>query len=302
MFRSLSVVNNRGDALLLNIFDPFSTGINVIDIDGIGPGKATINTVDIYGRDGSAFNSARKPRRDITITLEFLDKPSVETVRHKTYKHFPLKQEVTLIFRTDERELYITGRVESNEPKIFQQKESAVIVVSCFDPNFRKVLHDGEGVLTFSNLEGGLTFPINNEVGNKSLEFAELVANSMQSFYYDGDSPTGALVRMEAAYGPVVDPVIENHTTGEVFSVSTSKVPVAGGFVLGDTISINTNPGQKAIDLSRGDTNTSALRAVVPGSNWLTIVPGENVLSYSAVSGSMNMDVKFFYDTLYDGV
>lgn len=302
MFRSVTVVNDRGEALELDIFNPFTSGMNVIDIDGIGPGKATVNMIELYGKDGSNVNSARLPTRHITISLEFLSAPSVEEVRHRSYRFFPVKREVTLIFRTDTREIYTTGVVESNEPKIFQKSESAVISIACPDPAFKKVYKDGEGFVSFSTTMGGFSFPFSNPVGTKSLKFGEILSRNMATTNYDGNVETGILATIEAAYGPVVDPYIENMSSGERFTILTSKLPGNIGFNLGDSFTINTNTGEKSVLHERNATATKVLRAVSPTSKWIRLLPGENVFAYSAASGEANMDVSFQFATKYDGV
>ena len=302
MFRALSVTNHLGETLRMDIFKPYESGMNIKDIDGIGPGKATINSIEMYGQDGSRFNSARLPQRDITITIEFLESPDIETVRQRTYRYFPLKKEVVLTFETDNNTLYTVGRVEGNLPKIFQQKESAVITVNCFDPMFRRVGNGSDGFIDFSTLEGGFEFPFQNPVDTRSLEFAKLVSKTMLTTIYEGTEDVGIVATLTAAYGPVVTPTLHNLTTGESITIDTTKIVGNLGFKAGDSIEVSTVVGAKSVTHIRNGVRTKTLKSVAPGSAWLKMVPGENVLAYSAKSGLTSLSVTIVHDTTFSGV
>ena len=49
MIESITVMNHLNDVLELTLRNPYQTGIVVKSITGLGPGKASINTV-FYGR------------------------------------------------------------------------------------------------------------------------------------------------------------------------------------------------------------------------------------------------------------
>lgn len=302
MFRALSVTNHLGKTLRMDLFNPYSSGMNITDIDGIGPGKATINAIEMYGQDGSRYNSSRLTQRDITISIEFVEAPDIETVRQRTYRYFPVKKEVVLTFETDNNTLYIAGRVEANLPNIFQQKESAVITINCFDPMFRRVSDGRDGLIDFSTLEGGFEFPFQNPIDSSSLEFARLFSQTMLTTVYEGTENVGILAVLKAAYGATDTPTIHNLTTGESITIDTTKIVGNLGFVAGDTLEVSTVVGAKSVTHIRNGVRTKTLKSVAPGSSWLQLVPGENVLAYSAKSGITSLSVTIRHDTTFSGV
>lgn len=160
MLKSVTVINFKGDKLLLDLFNPWSSGIIIQNIDGIGPGQADINTTDMATGDGAWYNSSRLQTRNITMTLKPIRDPMVETNRHKIYRYFPVKTKVSLQFITDERDLTVEGYVENCEPTIFSQSETLAISILCPDPYFYANSVSEEA---FSGIRSGFEFPFSSE-------------------------------------------------------------------------------------------------------------------------------------------
>lgn len=170
MIKSVTVQNPfvGDDPLVLNLPSSHEEhGIYIKSITGIGPDKATINTTSLAMEDGGIFNSAKSDIRNIVITLGFYESSilhnSIEDSRHLTYKYFPKKKEITLIFETDNRTLAISGYVESNEPDIFNKEETTQISIICTDPNFYDI---DDMTYTFGSANGLFEFPFENNTVN----------------------------------------------------------------------------------------------------------------------------------------
>ncbi len=131
MIKAITVTNYLGDSIRMDLARPEESGFVIRAITGLGPGQANINTVDVSTNDGGFFNSARLPIRNIVLTLGFLPKPSIEDVRQKSYKYFPIKKKLTLLIETDNRTAEIEGYVESNDPNIFSKEETTDISKVC---------------------------------------------------------------------------------------------------------------------------------------------------------------------------
>lgn len=172
MIKSVTVQNPfvGDDPLVLNLPSSHEEhGIYIKSITGIGPDKATINTTSLAMEDGGIFNSAKSDIRNIVITLGFYESSilhnSIEDSRHLTYKYFPKKKDITLIFETDNRSLYINGWVESNEPDIFSKDENTQISIICPDPNFYSIYPSSSKI---GGIDGLFEFIYeNNSVGNE---------------------------------------------------------------------------------------------------------------------------------------
>ena len=156
MIKSVSVKNKflnenyyPNKTAKLELSNPYSTGMIITSIGGLGPVSATINQQELVTMDGALFNSSRVSSRNITFSISLTEalennkvKKSIEEVRHDLYSIFPPKEEVTLYFESDtyyykkqssadDKRLYIVGRVESNEPDIFSENESHSISIIC---------------------------------------------------------------------------------------------------------------------------------------------------------------------------
>lgn len=169
MIKSIEVVNFLGgvenESKVIELGAPETSGLWVKSIKGIGPGKANINTTDMASSDGGIFNSARSEVRNITMTLGIVDYVdaggkyhSLEEVRRNTYKWFGKKNQLKIIFHTDQIHLYTYGFVESNEPDIFNKQETTSISIICPDPNFYN--NNGDSEIQFSALVDVFEFPI----------------------------------------------------------------------------------------------------------------------------------------------
>ena len=127
MIKSFTIVNFLGESLKLELGSPEKSGFLIQSVTGIGPAKADINKTEVATNDGALYNSARVNSRNIVFNFIFTeteDGESIEDVRHKSYKYFPLKKGVDIIIETDKRLLKASGYVESNEVNIFSQRES----------------------------------------------------------------------------------------------------------------------------------------------------------------------------------
>ena len=86
MIKSVTVINYLNEKLTLELMRPEKSGFVVKKIDGLGPVKANINTMDVSTRDGSIYNSARTSQRNIVIYLQYLFQGSIENMRLKSYR------------------------------------------------------------------------------------------------------------------------------------------------------------------------------------------------------------------------
>ena len=137
MIKTVTAINYLREEVKIKLSDMSpSHGLIITDMSGLGPPKGNINTTTISSGDGSIYNSARLDNRNITIKLLFVDAPSIEAARQNTYRYFPVKKPITLKIDTDNRSVYTVGYVESNEPTIFNDKESCQISKICPDSHF----------------------------------------------------------------------------------------------------------------------------------------------------------------------
>ena len=142
MIKSFKIVNSFGETLELDIRKPEDTGFLVSSVTGLTYPAADISTSEIALFDGAILGNRRVGARNIVMTLTFYQenrqKMSIEELRHKCYKYFPVKQQITFYVENDSGTYKIQGYIESNEINIFTQMEGAQISIICPDPYFEK--------------------------------------------------------------------------------------------------------------------------------------------------------------------
>lgn len=305
MIKSVTVRNYLNDEITLELMRPEKSGFVIRSIDGLGPAKASINVTDISTNDGGIFNSSRLEKRNIVMDLLFLqiDNESIEDLRQKTYKYFPIKKKVTLTIVTDNHTSKIDGYIESNEPDIFSQSEGCTISIICPDPLFYST-NDEETL--FSGVEPMFEFAFeNNSLENPLLEMSSIQTKTEQVIVYDGTAEIGMIINIHA-FGEVTNITIANNLTRETMKINTDKLKTLmgteTGIMSGDTIIINTNRGSKSIILLRDGVEYNILNCLEKGSKWFTLVKGDNIFSYTAETGAANLSFYITNKIAYDGV
>lgn len=307
MIKSITVTNYLGDKLKLELTRPESSGFAVKSITGLGPGKANINTSELSTTDGGLYNSSRLPVRNIVLSLEFLWGRSIEDTRQKSYRYFPIKRQVTLLFETDNRMVEISGYVESNEPTIFSKNEGSEISIICPDPYFYSVGKNGIISTEFYGAEPLFEFPFSNESLTDSLiEMSAISQITERTIVYDGDTDIGIVITIHAT--GEADNVSIIHRAGEsmgVMSINTEKLRISTGSSIkaGDQIIISTLKGNKYIKLIRDGETRSILNCLDRNVEWLQLVRGENTFAYTADgAGVHNLNVVIKSQVRYEGV
>lgn len=303
MIKTITVTNSRGESLLLDLFNPYESGFWVINVDGLGPVQADINTTDIVTFDGSVYNSARSNERNITFNLIF-EGTDIEDVRHTTYRYFPIKQKVTIRVDTDHRSCEIDGYVESNDVTIFAQKESTNISIICPSPWFKDVSEEGNRAVNFYGVDPLFEFPFSNEsTTEKLIEFGNIRQSFEETFVYNGEIETGFVMTIHAI-GGIGDITVYNSDTGESLTIYSDKLEALTGSALsaGDDLIIDTIKGEKSARLLRNGKYTNVLNCLGRDVTWFQLNQGENQFAYTATSGVENLQLSIQVQNLFQGV
>lgn len=304
MIHSITVTNYLSDSIVLELARPEQSGFIVKSVDGLGPAKGNVNTVEVSTNDGGVFNSARLNIRNLVLDLVFLETSTetIEDIRHKSYKCFPVKKKVKLLIKTDNRISEIDGYVEHNEPAIFSNQEGCQISIICPYPYFYSA---GESNVTvFSGIEPLLEFPFENEsLVTNLLEMGEVQNSAEQVITYNGDAEIGVTIIIYAI-GDASNVTIYNAGTREVMRIDTDKLAAltGHGIVAGDEITIKTTKGDKSITLLRGGVVTNILNCLDKNADWFQLVKGDNVFVYTAETGNSNLQFRIENRVIYEGV
>lgn len=307
MIYSIVVTNYLGDRIKLELGKPDVSGFLIKSITGLGPAKANVNTTEVSTNDGSLFNSARLSQRNIVLDMVFINTvygESIEDLRQKSYKYFPLKKSVELTIETDNRHVKTTGYVESNEPNIFSSQEGTQISIICPDPYFYSAGEDGNNVTNFYSIDPMFEFPFSNEsLDEPLLVFGEIQIKTEGVITYHGDSEIGVMIYIHAI-GPATNINIYNTETREVMRINTEKISslTGKGIVASDDIVINTAKGEKSITLIREGVSYNILNCLDKNTDWFTLAKGDNIFAFTADSGVTNLQFRVENKVIYEGV
>lgn len=307
MIYSIVVTNYLGDRIKLELGKPDVSGFLIKSITGLGPAKANVNTTEVSTNDGSLFNSARLSQRNIVLDMVFINTvygESIEDLRQKSYKYFPLKKSVELTIETDNRYVKTTGYVESNEPNIFSSQEGTQISIICPDPYFYSAGEDGNNVTNFYSIDPMFEFPFSNEsLDEPLLVFGEIQIKTESVITYHADSEIGVMIYIHAI-GPATNINIYNTETREVMRINTEKISslTGKGIVASDDIVINTAKGEKSITLIREGVSYNILNCLDKNTDWFTLAKGDNIFAFTADSGVTNLQFRVENKVIYEGV
>ena len=310
MIKSITITNHLGESITLDLEDPSTSGFIITSIDGLGPVKAAVNMTELATNDGAIDNSARLESRNIVMNLQFYNDQkyvtgeTIEDIRLKSYKYFPIKRTITFLIETDNRICQTTGRVESNEPDIFQQNEGCQISILCPDPYFYSAGEDGDTKTVFFGADPKFEFPFeNNSLTEKLIEFGTIETKTEGIITYEGDAETGIIITIHAV-GNASGLVIYDVNTRGIMRIDDSKLEdlLGSGIQAGDTITINTNRGHKGITMLRAGVTTNILNALGRPISWFQLSKGDNVFAYTADEGISNLQFSILNKTLYEGV
>lgn len=307
MIYSIVVTNYLGDRIKLELGKPDVSGFLIKSITGLGPAKANVNTTEVSTNDGSLFNSARLSQRNIVLDMVFINTvygESIEDLRQKSYKYFPLKKSVELTIETDNRYVKTTGYVESNEPNIFSSQEGTQISIICPDPYFYSAGEDGNNVTNFYSIDPMFEFPFSNEsLDEPLLVFSEIQIKTEGVITYHGDSEIGVMIYIHAI-GPATNINIYNTETREVMRINTEKISslTGKGIVASDDIVINTAKGEKSITLIREGVSYNILNCLDKNTDWFMLAKGDNIFAFTADSGVTNLQFRVENKVIYEGV
>lgn len=287
MMYTAKIENRNGIVQILTGDEPT---YQVLDIVGLNPPKAQINTTTIVGLDGAVFNSAKLETRNIVLTIKI--NGDVETNRLHLYSLFRTKEWCRFYYSNGSRDVWIDGYVDSVECGLFTNDEQAQISIICPYPYFKSV---DEIIDDISNTVAAFHFPFSINV-NEPIPFSTFELARETVVYNDSSSETG--LEIEVYFSNTVNKIeIKNTRTGEDF---TLVYP----FVDGDRVVINTNKGQKSVRLIRDGETINLFSALQKGSVFFQLTAGDNVFSYLADDGTSNNSVHiiFRHYTQYRGV
>lgn len=275
MLDKVEVYTEQGVLLNLPMQD-ISEGYAIQSIDGLDPVKATIVSSAFAQMDGEQYQSSRRDKRNLVITLGLEPDYAVGTVqdlRKRLYGFFMPKSRVRLrFFHTGEPTVEIYAMVESMDSNKFTMDPTATISLLCFDPDFYNptpVIFAGN--TTSSTTETTHVYPGSVETG---IVFRLFVNRPLMEFTIYHRPPDDTLRSMQFGTG--------------------------ASLVANDVVEISTSRGNKYVTLTRSGVKAPYLYGISPQSDWINLFPGSNKLRVYATGAVIPYEIE--YTTKYGGL
>lgn len=267
----------------------------VVGVSGLTRPQTAINTSTGGGLDGAFFNSARVEMRNIVIDI--ILQGDIEGNRQRLYRVFPQKTACTVYFQNQNRNVQISGYVETLGGDLFSQRERMQISIICPRPFWQ----DMNAIYTeLSNVLKMFQFPF-AIAETPGVPMSEIMDNPICTVNNSGDVPCGCIIAVNIASNAAAGTQIRNL---RIYNVTTQEFMGFGTYPFepGDEIIINTLSGQLSATLNRSGTITNLLNWVVSGSRWFKLPVGENRFTFTTASDSEAVGITFKTAMLYGGV
>ncbi|MBR5941544.1 MAG: phage tail family protein [Neisseriaceae bacterium] len=244
---------------------------SILRVDGLNPPAANINTSTGGTLDGTFFNSGRLGQRNIVVT--FMPHGDIEVNRQRLYQLFPVNQEIQLRFKNGNRDVIITGYVESFEGSLCDFPQTFTVSIICPRPFWK----------------------------DHTISTATLPSESA-AIRNSGDIKNGVNIRInissELSHEAVRDLTITNYLTGEYIGFTS-------GFIHDDTIVISTIAGELMAEVRRTSLPkpVNLLRYMSDGSSWLKLKFGDNAFSFTTSNNTEQyVSIQIQHTNQYYGV
>lgn len=243
--------------------------IQVRNIQGLDPVIASIGTAPFGSVDGEAFVGTSVKSRNIVLTLHPNPDWGVwtfEALRRLLYSYFMPKQEVRLVFYSDDMPtMDIRGIVETVAANPFSEDPEFLVSIICPDPYFYATT---PVILTGGAIRAG---------------------GSVLDIEYNGSVEAGVQVKLEKVSG--TDP---NSIGIQIGDPNLSWFTVNVGVDSDTYFQMSSFPRSKYAKTVTAAKDKSVLANVVEGSEWPMLLPGTNEFSVITNVGVQNWELTYF--------
>lgn len=257
MLTGVSVLSLRTSdpSLDFSIVDAANDTVQLQDIQGLGPVKATINTTPFGSVDGELYNGSSIGSRNIVMTFGLNPQwnlgEDMATLRATLYDYFMSKAWVRLtLTSTHMPDVQIDGYVESFEPNMFSKDPEIQVSIICPQPNF---------IATAPTVVGDTVKATS--------------ADTPLVIDYEGSLPVGFLLDFGST-SPVTPIVTVKNT-----AITAEQLIVTAPATITATrkFTLSTVQGNKYVRLMTGDVvNNNMLSDITEGMKWPQLIPGSN--------------------------
>ncbi len=275
--------NEKGSRLTFGA----GTSFTIKEFSGLNPPKATISTNETAFMDGVKFNSAKLNAR--TINLAFTVDTDPEQSRKTAFAVIQPKKYIKIIFESELLDCFCEGYVESIDVSYFAKKQTITVSILCPYP-YLKATNQTIDEMSAVTPMFAFPFPTSDDI-----VFGQIDTLASFDVTNDGNAETGLIFELYAKQA-VSNPKIYDYVSGEYMEINIDMV-------LGDLITITTEPGNKTIKLLRNGETTNIFNLLTKESTWLMLPLGGSTYAYEVGTGSTtNLLITIKHYDLYEGV
>ena len=267
-----------------------NNALTVVEIEGLNPPEAIINTSDTALMDGAKFNNAKLGMR--TLNVAFAIEYEAARNRIAVYKVLKSKQYVKMYYNGQFRKVWIEGYIQSIDITYFEMKQIVTCCILCPEPYFQEAQ---EMVDELRSIVSSFHFPFSS-TADPQLVMGYISNDVGITIDNAGDVDCGMIIELYAS-AAVSDPKIFNYVTREFIGLDFDMQEA-------DLITIDTRQGHKTATLLRGGVETNIFNYVIQGSTWLQLPANGGTFVYEVADGDSiaDLSVTFRHSNLYEGV
>lgn len=261
---------------------------DIVDITGLNPVNATINSSSIPNYSGSIFNSSYVGNRNIVL---YIVCHSYDNKARKELNNvfIPSKQ-----IRLELGNYYIDGYVESTEYNHFNNKIVIQTSILCLYPYFSL---KNETTIKISSITNLLEFPASFPA--YGIPFAETSENTMENIVYNGEIGTGCIIKAYF-YSEIYKFKVNNITHNQT-------IDILHWFEDGDELTIDTRFAKKNITLKNSEGHITNLIPYLRDyleTQWIELETGENNIFFTTSDDYTldNVDIYLTYNEKIGGM
>lgn len=251
---------------------PSEDYIQILEIQGLGPVKANIQTADYNTIPGAYVVGSNVPPRNIVISVGLNPdwrNQTIESLRQILYQYFIPESVVEMVFTsTHLPTVTISGHVESMEPNLFEKEPVYQISIICPDPYFTAV--DETVIKGTTQTFTGTTPTIIDNVGNVETGFVLDIVSV-------GSSNTPKEVR-----------VVNKTDPFQLFMVTNVLLNTTSSFQL-STVDKNRYARQLYTDA----TENNLIQSVERTGTWVKLNPNSNEMLILATLAGYKWELRY---------
>ncbi|GCD13129.1 phage tail family protein [Clostridium tagluense] len=286
--QKLIFTNDRGRSIVLKNSGPF-----LLQKFDPSPPKSTILTSKAPGQDGKSYHGALLEERTLNIEVAILGDNSEDMFRKRQdlYSIFNPKLQGVLTYTNGAGEHEIQCIVQDGPtPKArFEPVQEFLIQLYCHNPFWTNTIESKEEIALWV---GDFEFAL--ELTDEGIEMGHRESNLIVNILNKGDVECGMRIEF-TSLATLVNPSILNIYTKEYIKIKRT-------LVAGDKLVINTEFGNKKVEMVRNGVATNVFNYIDLQTTFLQLDVGDNLLKYDAEQGIDNLEVVIYHKPLYVGV